>query len=84
MDQKISQELVERIGQLRDQEAVRVIVTLKSGTNRDILNGTGIQVENVLESVPGVSGTVSVSGVAKLAQLDEVELVELDGEMHAL
>ena len=87
MVHKISSDLVEHMKDIRRRDAdgtVSVIVTLKAGANRESLQKTDLRVENVFESISAVSGSVSVSGVTELAQLDEVELVELDGEMRAL
>ena len=87
MVQKISGDLIEHMEDIRQRDAngtVSVIVTLKAGANRESLQKTDLRIENVFENISAVSGSVSISGVNELAQLDEVELVEFDGEMHAL
>jgi hypothetical protein len=37
-----------------------------------------------MDNIPAVAGTVAGGAVRRLAELDEVQRVEYDGEMHAL
>lgn len=87
MAEKISSELAERLEDLRrtgSNDKVPVIVTLKAGTDQSVVEDAGLTVENVLDSISAVSGSGSISVVNRIAQLDEVEVVEFDGEMWAL
>ena len=87
MSQKISSELAERLAELQrtgSTDSIPVIVTLRAIDDQSAVKDAGLSVQNVLESVPAVSGSASSSVVNKMAQLEEVELIEFDGEMRAL
>jgi hypothetical protein len=85
MSHKISPEVMEKAeapeGKHRE---IPVIVTLAPGADPATLESKGIIIRRIMENIPAIAGTVTGAAVSELAQLDEVERVELDGEMHAL
>jgi hypothetical protein len=59
-----------------------VIVTLKEGASPESLENSGLQVEH--RSFNIVSGTASLAVLKELSAMNEVELVEEDGEVRAI
>jgi hypothetical protein len=87
MADKISAELAKRMRELQStgsSDSIPVIVTLKSGVDNRVVEAAGLKIDNVLESVPAVSGSASASLVNRIAELDGVSVIEFDGETRAI
>jgi tripartite-type tricarboxylate transporter receptor subunit TctC len=87
MSAKISEELAKRLEEAEAAEADReipVIVTIAAGSDLEVLKRKGLKVERVFENVPAVAGTLGAADVQALAEADQVEKVEYNGEVHAL
>jgi hypothetical protein len=85
MSQKVSPEVSARVkGAIEESKEIPVIVTLAPGSDPAVLEPTGMRVHRVMDNIPAVAGTVAGGAVRRLAELDEVQRVEYDGEMHAL
>jgi hypothetical protein len=85
MSEKINAELSRR---LKDDEPpeneVPVIITVKENADLDSLKKSGVKINHVYENINAVSGTLPASAVKSVAKLDDVEMIEFDGEVHAL
>lgn len=66
------------------QEEIPVIVTIKPETDLTKLESKGLKIgfKSALASI--VSGTIPSTNARKLAELNEVEKIEYDAEMHAI
>jgi hypothetical protein len=84
MSTKISEELATRLEEAEAQAAMPVIVTLKPGAEVTELEHKGLKVRKVFESISAVAGTLTPAAAPGLAELEQVEKVEYDGEVHAL
>ncbi len=84
---RISEELHLIVEAARAQGMAReipVIVSVREGTDPGRLEAVGLVVRHRFESISALSGAIAASGVADLAALEEVDLVEFDGEMRAM
>lgn len=63
---------------------VAVIVTHRPEADRASLERAGLTIRLAYGAIPAVAGTVAAPDVERLAALEEVERIELDGEVHAL
>ena len=59
-----------------------IILTLKNGASPKLLEASGFVVEH--HSFNIVSGVASLESVKKLSVIDEVELIEDDGEVRVI
>lgn len=66
------------------QREIPVIVTIKPNTDLAVLQKKGLKVHRTFSHIPAVAGTLNAAAAHEVAQLDEVELIEYDGEVHAL
>ena len=66
------------------EKEIPVIVTITAGSDVETLARKGLKVQRVFENVPAVSGTLTATEVRELAEVEQVEKVEYDGEVHAL
>jgi nucleotide-binding universal stress UspA family protein len=84
MSTKITAEVLEQAQRRAAGEEVPVIVTLAAGTDAKALERQGLKVRQTWDSISAVAGTVAPDKLRDLADLDQVELIEYDGEVHAL
>ncbi|MGA9767868.1 MAG: hypothetical protein WBV94_02440 [Blastocatellia bacterium] len=84
---KISEDLKKRIEEFSKadpQQEIPVIITTKPNADPDKLKKKGLKIENTFENISAVSGTIPAAAIKELAQSDEIEIIEYDGEMWAL
>ena len=87
MAAKISDELTKRLeeaGKIGPQQTVPVIITVTPGADLTALEQKGLRIQRIFENISAVSGTLTASQANELAQLNEVEHIEYDGEVWAL
>jgi hypothetical protein len=86
VSEKVSPALREQLESAEaEQRTIPVIVTLVEGTDAaGLARRQGIEVRHAYENIPGFAATATPAQVRELAQLEEVELIEPDGEMRAL
>jgi uncharacterized protein (UPF0216 family) len=87
MISKISEELLDQLTVIlaeNPQLEIPIIVTLHSGTDASILIENGMAIQQIIESISVVSGTLTASDIESLSELDQVELIEYDGTVYAL
>ena len=85
MTAKISDELLrelKRAEQTDPQQELPVIVTTAGQVNRAELEEKGLRITHVFEFISAVSGTLTPAEAQALAQLDQVERIEFDGEVR--
>lgn len=87
MTKKINEEFLRQVEESQggepDQE-IPVIVTVKPDTNLAALQEKGFKVNRSFSHISAVSGTLTAASARLVAELDQVELIEYDGEVHAL
>lgn len=86
MTAKISDELLKRLDEAEKAEPQRelpVIVTITTGADLDALEQKGLKIQGTFESISAISGTLTAAQVNEVAQLDQVENIEYDGEVWA-
>lgn len=84
---KIQPRLVQRVRAMnleRPDDVIPVVVTVRPGVEMAAIEGRGLKVERVIESISAVAGTVSAGDIEDLAALDEVQAIEYDGEIRTL
>lgn len=84
MTAKISNELLQlcrQTSQVNPQQEIPVIVTLNGPIDRAELEAGGLRINHIFEHIFAVAGTLRPSEVESLAQLEQVQLVEGDGEV---
>ena len=87
MAAKMSDELtklLERVGKIEPQQTIPVIVTVTPGANLTMLEQKGLKIQRIFEHISALSGTLTAAQANELAQLDQVENIEYDGEMRAI
>jgi hypothetical protein len=82
MTTKINKELSQAMQQANPATEIPVIVTLNGSINQAELAAQGLQISQVFELISAVSGTVRPAGITALAQLEQVKLIEFDGEVR--
>jgi hypothetical protein len=73
---------MERIATKDPKTRFAVIITLSEGASGDALDKSGLRIEH--RSFNIVSGDASLDVLKKLSAMKEVELIEEDGEVHAI
>ncbi len=63
---------------------IPVIVTVEPGTDTTELERRGLKVYRVIESIHAVCGTIEADQVESLAECDQVQSLEHDGEVRIL
>lgn len=84
MTAKISNELLQVSKQARQtnpQQEIPVIVTLTGPIKRAELEANGLRISHVFDLISTVSGTLRPAEVKTLAQLEQVKIIEFDGEV---
>ena len=66
------------------QREIPVIVTTTSKVDPASLEQRGLKITHTFENIPAVSGTLAASKLKAVAELDQVESIEYDGEVRAL
>lgn len=87
MSTKISEELsrqLKEVGESSSQKELPVIVTVKDSSDLTALQKQGLKVHHTFDAINAVSGTLPAASVKALAQLDDVQQIEYDGETHTL
>jgi hypothetical protein len=85
VSEKVSPALREQLESAGAERGIPVIVTLAEGADAAALaRRHGIEVRHAYENIPAVAATATPAQVRELAQLEQVELIEPDGEMRAL
>ena len=84
MTDKISDELLQVSKQAKlvnPKQEIPVIVTLSGPLNRAELEENGLHISRVFDLISAVSGTLRPAEVEALAQLEQVKIIEFDGEV---
>lgn len=89
MASKISEELAQRVRDALQSDPGReisIIVNLKGPANLSELENYGLTIRHRVENekISVVSGTIAAVRAADIAQMEQVESIECDGEMWAL
>jgi hypothetical protein len=87
MSAKISAELSRRlkeVGEASTQDELPVIVTIKKDSDLAALKEKGLKIQHAYENIDAVSGTIPAAAVKSVANLDQVQLIDFDGEAHVL
>ncbi|MGH2763851.1 MAG: hypothetical protein ACRDLD_14945 [Thermoleophilaceae bacterium] len=86
MSEKVSPALREELESAQEEgRELPVIVTLVEGADAaGLVDREGTELRSISETIPAVAGTLTPEQVRELARLEQVELIELDGEMRAL
>lgn len=79
---KISNELLQATQQANPAADIPVIVTLNGPINQAELAAQGLHISHVFDLISAVAGTVRPAGITALAQLEQVNLIEFDGEVR--
>ena len=85
MKTKISEDVSKEMQRIQGQgidEEIAIIITLKQDADTDVFEGTGLQIQHHFDIISAVSGTATPDTISALATLHEVEIIELDGQMH--
>jgi hypothetical protein len=85
MTAKISPELLrecERTEQTEPQREIPVIITVTDWARRSELDEKGLRVSHAFENISAIAGTLTCAEVEAVAQLDQVEIIEFDGEVR--
>ena len=83
IDAELLQE-VERFERTEPKREIPVIITLNDWTRRAELEEKGLRVAHAFENISAVSGALKPAEVRNVAQLEQVETIEFDGEVTAL
>ena len=70
--------------QTEPQREIPVIVTTVANADLTELEQKGLKIQRRFENIPAVCGTICAADVKQVAQLDQVEIIEEDGEVWAL
>lgn len=87
MSRKVSQELAAEVDNARETQPDReipVIVTIRPGGELTELKQKGLHVRQVFDNIPSVAGTMKASDIDQLAESEQVQIIELDSQAHAL
>jgi hypothetical protein len=86
VSEKVSPALREQLESAGAEQArIPIIVTLAEGADASgLASRAGIELRHAYENIPAVAATATPAQVRELAQLEQVELIEPDGEMRAL
>jgi len=63
---------------------IPVIVTLAAGADVSSLQRIGLEITHIYENIRSVAGKISAEDIRQLEDLEQVESIEFDGEVHAL
>ena len=83
MSPKIDAMLAKAIKEAQE-ERFPVIVTTRPGVRASELEEKGLALSQVIESISAICGTLSAGEVAAVAEMESVNTIEYDGQMHAL
>lgn len=87
MSANISDTLLRELAEAKRAEPqgeIPVIVTVTPGADVAALERIGLKIQHRYENIPAVSGTLTAPQVKALAQLHQVERIELDETAWAL
>jgi hypothetical protein len=87
MSKKMSERLLQELKKAEPEDRQReipVIVTTKSKIEPSLLEQKGLKITHTFENISAVSGTLTTSKLKDIAELDQVETIEYDGEVRAL
>jgi hypothetical protein len=85
MTAKINDELLQELKRARQSEPQReipVIITLTDWAKRKELEAEGLRITHAFENISAVSGTLTPAEVEAVAQLEQVKIIEFDGEVR--
>jgi hypothetical protein len=87
MTTKMSEALSREIEETKNVEPEReipVIVTIRPNSDLSVLEQWGVKVQHIFKNISAVRGTLTPVVANQVAGLEMVELIEYDGEVHAL
>lgn len=87
MASKVDSTLQEQIDAAKRDDShlpIPVIVTVEPGTDLAILGKSGLHIERTIESISAICGTIEAEQVEAVAKLDQVSLIEYDGQVQAV
>jgi hypothetical protein len=84
MNPKISDEVARQLEKAGSAGELPVVVKVKDHANLALLEQKGLRIERKFENISDVAGKMPAAAATQIADLDFVERVEYDGEMHAL
>lgn len=84
LNDELTKHLEENATSGNPQQDVPVIVTVKEWHGTAELEKHGLRIGHTFESIYAVSGTARPEAIEELAGLENVAVIEYDGEMRAL
>jgi hypothetical protein len=87
MTTKMNEPLSRQIEEAKIMEPEReipVIVTLRPDSDLSALEQRGVKIQHIFKNISAVRGTLTPAVANQVAGLEMVELIEYDGEVHAL
>jgi hypothetical protein len=87
MTTKMNEALSRQIEEAKTMESEReipVIVTLRPNSDFSALEEQGVRIQHIFKNISAVRGTLTPAVASQVAELEMVELIEYDGEVHAL
>jgi hypothetical protein len=87
MTTKMNEALSRQIEEAKTVESEReipVIVKLRPDGDFSALEERGVKIQHIFKNISAVLGTLTPAVASQVAELEMVELIEYDGEVHAL
>ena len=83
MNEALSRQ-IEEAKTMEPQREIPVIITLRPNSDLSALEQRGVKIQNIFKNISAVRGTLTPAVANQVAELEMVELIEYDGEVHAL
>jgi hypothetical protein len=83
MNGALSQQ-IEEAKTVEPEREIPVIVTLRPDSDLAALEQRGVKIQRIFKNISAVRGTLTPAMANRVAELEMVELIEYDGEVHAL
>lgn len=84
MHEDLKRQLKEHAAAGVPEGEIPIIVTVREWEGTAELEHHGLRVGHTFESVSAISGKASPADIARIAELENVTMIEYDGEMRAL
>jgi hypothetical protein len=83
MNETLSRQ-IEAAKNVGPEREIPVIVTLRPNSDLSALEQLGVKIQHIFRNISAVRGTLTPAMANRVAELEMVELIEYDGEVHAL
>jgi hypothetical protein len=83
MNEALSRQ-IEEAKTVEPEREIPVIVTVRPGSDLSALEQQGVKIQHIFKNISAVRGTLTPAVANQVAGLEIVELIEYDGEVHAL